>query len=181
MKQKELKSNLFDYGCSWGYGSFQLKKIFNVVSYEISTPRAEYAKRKLNINVLNSSDLKNIDKIKNNFEFFFMSHVLEHLPKPNKILKFGLNLLKKDGFLVCFTPNGSIEHKKNNKNWSKLWGMVHPNMIDENFYKSIFADYKYYIGSVPYDMENIQNFVRGNEIMIDNLSGKELMIIVKKH
>ena len=43
------------------------------MSYEISAPRAEYAKRKLNINVLNSSDLKNIDKLNNNFEFFYVT------------------------------------------------------------------------------------------------------------
>ena len=49
--------NLFDYGCSWGYGSYQLKEKFNVESYEISSPRAKYAREKLNINVVDETEL----------------------------------------------------------------------------------------------------------------------------
>ena len=177
--KKDHKSNLFDYGCSWGYGSFQLKKLFNVVSYEISTPRADYARKKLDINVLNTSELKKIENNKDKFDFFFMSHVLEHLPKPSDTLNFGLNILKKDGYLLSITPNGSLEHKKHNPNWSKLWGMVHPNLIDEKFYQKFFSNKKYYIGSNPFNLNNINNYIINNKNFIDDLSGSELMIIIK--
>ena len=41
---------LLDFGSSWGYGSFQLKKQgYKVQSYEISKPRSNYAKTKLYI------------------------------------------------------------------------------------------------------------------------------------
>ena len=109
-----------------------------------------------------------------------MSHVLEHVPNPSETLKFGLKLLKKNGFLVSFTPNGSMENKKTNPNWSKAWGMVHPYFIDEKFYQNFFKENIFYIGSSEYNLKNIKNFVNSNQSYIDNLSGNELMIIVKK-
>ena len=57
LKSNTNVSSLFDYGCSWGYGSYQLKKIFNVKSYEISAPRAKYARDKLGVNIINESEL----------------------------------------------------------------------------------------------------------------------------
>ena len=83
-----------------------------------------------------------------------MSHVLEHVPNPSETLDLGLKLLKKNGYIVSFTTNGSMENKKINSKWSKLWGMVHPNFIDEKFFRNNI----YYIGSSKYSLENIQNF-----------------------
>ena len=171
---------LFDYGCSWGYGSYQLKKIFNVKSYEISAPRAKYARDKLGVNIINESELDSLKNNDNKLDFFFMSHVLEHVPNPSETLDLGLKLLKKGGYIVSFTPNGSMENKKINSKWSQLWGMVHPNFIDEKFYEKFFRNNVYYIGSSKYNLKNIQNFTKNNQNYIDDLSGGELMIIVKK-
>ena len=181
----DLKSNtdvssLFDYGCSWGYGSYQLKKIFNVKSYEISAPRAKYARDKLGVNIINESELDSLLNNDNKLDFFFMSHVLEHVPNPSETLDLGLKLLKKGGYIVSFTPNGSMKNKKINSKWSQLWGMVHPNFIDEKFYEKFFKNNIYYIGSSTYNLKNIQNFTKNNQNYIDDLSGGELMIIVKK-
>ena len=171
---------LFDYGCSWGYGSYQLKKIFNVKSYEISVSRAKYARDKLGVNVINKSELDYLMNNKKKLDFFFMSHVLEHVPNPSETLDLGLKLLKKGGYIVSFTPNGSMKNKKINSKWSQLWGMVHPNFIDEKFYEKFFRNNVYYIGSSKYNLKNIQNFTKNNQNYIDDLSGSELMIIVKK-
>ena len=56
-KKYDQASNLelLDFGCSWGYGSFQLKKQgYKVYSYEISKPRSNYAKTKLNIKIIDN-------------------------------------------------------------------------------------------------------------------------------
>jgi len=180
LKSNTNVSSLFDYGCSWGYGSYQLKKIFNVKSYEISAPRAKYARDKLGVNIINESELDSLKNNDNKLDFFFMSHVLEHVPNPSETLDLGLKLLKKGGYIVSFTPNGSMENKKINSKWSKLWGMVHPNFIDEKFYEKFFRNNIYYIGSSKYNLKNIQNFTKNNQNYIDDLSGSELMIIVKK-
>ena len=180
LKSNTNVSSLFDYGCSWGYGSYQLKKIFNVKSYEISAPRAKYARDKLGVNIINESELDSLKNNDNKLDFFFMSHVLEHVPNPSETLDLGLKLLKKGGYIVSFTPNGSMENKKINSKWSQLWGMVHPNFIDEKFYEKFFKNNIYYIGSSKYNLKNIHNFTKNNQNYIDDLSGSELMIIVKK-
>ena len=108
-----------------------------------------------------------------------MSHVLEHVPNPSETLKLGLRLLKKGGYLVSFTPNGSMENRKHNLNWSKAWNMVHPTFIDEKFYKNFFKNKIYYIGSSKYNLKNIENFINNDQCYIDDLSGNELMIIAK--
>ena len=180
LKSNTNVSSLFDYGCSWGYGSYQLKKIFNVKSYEISAPRAKYARDKLGVNIINESELDSLKNNDNKLDFFFMSHVLEHVPNPSETLDLGLKLLKKGGYIVSFTPNGSMKNKKINSKWSQLWGMVHPNFIDEKFYEKFFKNNIYYIGSSKYNLKNIQNFTKNNQNYIDDLSGSELMIIVKK-
>ena len=180
LKLEANVSSLFDYGCSWGYGSYQLKKIFDVTSYEISSPRAKYAKEKLNVNILNKSELDTLRNDDKKFDFFFMSHVLEHVPNPSEILDLGLKLLKKNGYIVSFTPNGSMENRKINSNWSQYWGMVHPNFIDEKFYQKFFRNNVCYIGSNKYNLKNIQDFTINNQNYIDDLSGHELIIIVKK-
>ena len=167
---------LLDFGCSWGYGSFQLKKQgYKVYSYEISKPRSNYAKTKLNIKIID-----NLNSLENNqFDIFFCSHVLEHLPDLNSTINFALKVLKKDGFFVAFTPNGSKYCREKYKDWNKWWGMVHPNFLDENFYKNRFKNYKYYITSSPYDGNSIKKFMNGDNIYCDELSGGELLIIVK--
>ena len=69
---KIIKSNkklkLFDYGCSWGYGSFQIKQSgFEVTSYEVSKSRAEFAQSELGISIAN--DINSIQQ--NYFDVFF--------------------------------------------------------------------------------------------------------------
>ena len=187
-KNKYNNLKLFDYGCSWGYGSYQLQKKFNVTSYEISSIRAKYAKEKLNVNVLNEIELEKLKDKENIFDIFFMSHVLEHLPNPTKTLEFAMKILKKDGYLISFTPNGSFSNKKINKNWNKNWGNVHPNYIDEKFYINHFKKYNYFIGSTTklkkkpffYDLPAIENFLTTPSQIINDISGEELLLIAKK-
>ena len=180
----EKNLNLFDFGCSWGYGSYQLKKRgYDVKAFEVSNIRANFAKTKLNINVID--DLNTLEK--DQFDIFFSAHVLEHLPNINKIISLALKILKRGGFFVAITPNGSMIHKKNNKNWNKLWGHVHPNFLDEIFYENLFKDFEYYISSSPYHQNLIESnsnikkiFEKQNSKYCRNLEHDELLIIVRK-
>ena len=173
---QEKNPKILDFGCSWGYGSYQLNKSgFDVESYEISESRRKFKKEKLNIKTID-----NLDNIKDEyFDIFFSSHVLEHVPNLNYILNLANRITKKNGLFIAFTPNGSFSHKKKNSNWNKLWGMVHPNFLNEIFYKNYFKDHKYYISSNSYNIDNIKNFINGNKNFCDNLEGEELLIIVK--
>ncbi len=175
----QTKFKLFDYGCSWGYGSYQLKEAgYEVTSYEISKSRSDYAKNKLGINTL--PNLENVQS--ETFDFFFSAHVLEHLPEPKKTLDFALNIIKKGSYLLIFTPNGSLERKnKDFYRWNKAWGLIHPNLIDEQFYKNIFSKQKYFITtSFEKDSSFLDKFLINNENFCGKMDEEELLIIVKK-
>ena len=174
---KNNKSKLFDYGCSWGYGSYQLKQLgLEVDSYEISKSRSTYAKNKLGINIINDLNLLK----KKSYDFFFSAHVLEHLPNVHELIKFSFEIIKKNGFFLGFTPNGSLKNKLKNKNWNKWWGMVHPNFLDDIFYKNYFSNSKFFIASLPYNLSHLNEWLENDESFCDELDGEELMIVVKK-
>lgn len=127
------KAHILDFGCSWGYGSWQFQKAgFQVTATEISDPRRTYAIEKLGITTYR--DLRHLPP-GINYDVFFSAHVLEHVPNPTEIIKNGMMVLKKGGIFIAITPNGSETwRKKNPESWHKLWGMVHPNFLDEKYY-----------------------------------------------
>ncbi|HRK61101.1 MAG TPA: methyltransferase domain-containing protein [Candidatus Omnitrophota bacterium] len=174
-----FKSNqkICDFGCSWGYGSWQFSQAgFDVVAFEVSEPRAAYAKEKLNVLVTSRA----VDIRKDN-DIFFSSHVLEHLPKLEPVLNEAINSIVVGGVFIALTPNGSFSRRKKEPYWwSKAWGLKHPNFLDEIFYKNRFKAYPYFIVSSPYNLDMIMNWASFPSQFIGNLDGEELLIIVKK-
>lgn len=122
---------VLDFGCSWGYGSWQLQQAgYRVAAYEISAPRCTYARQELGIDAHSS-----LDELQGQFDIFFSSHVLEHVPAVSQTIQFAMQSLKPGGWLVVFTPNGSESFRQKNVRASKrLWGQVHPNLLDDVFY-----------------------------------------------
>lgn len=131
-------SRILDFGCSWGYGSWQMKEFgFDVTSFEISKPRCKYAREKLGLKAYDCLDNIKEDK----FDFFFSSHVMEHVPSVAQTFEFAKSKLKKGGIILTFTPNGSLECRQcHPKAWELFWGMVHPNFLDDQFYRKNFSD-----------------------------------------
>ncbi len=173
-------NKVFDFGCSWGYGSWQFRQNgFEVESFEISVSRAEFAKNKLGVKVHTS-----LSAVSGLFNIVFSSHVLEHVPSVKEAIAFGFRILKPGGCFVAVTPNGSAGFRKKDPNaWHKLWGLVHPNFLDGDFYQSFFSDYPYFLASNPYPTQEIENWGISNQYkrhIADQLSGEELLIIVKK-
>jgi SAM-dependent methyltransferase len=175
----EKGDRLFDFGCSWGYGSWQFaQKGFDVESYEISVPRRNFAKSKLGVKVHSS-----LAEVTGQFDIFFSSHVLEHVPSVNESIEFGMNLLRPNGLFVAFTPNGSEEYRyADGDTWNKSWGLVHPNLLDKNFYEKAFADKSFMLSSSPYSVIDIAKW--GNDSSFDRnkvkLNGNELLVLAKK-
>jgi 2-polyprenyl-3-methyl-5-hydroxy-6-metoxy-1,4-benzoquinol methylase len=130
-------ARIFDFGCSWGYGSWQLIDAgFEVSAFEISQSRAEFARSKLGINCISTWPAIEDGSL----DCFFTAHVLEHVPSPSKVISLARRALKPGGYFVAFTPNGNEEFRKLNPvAWRMLWGQVHPNFIDDKFYKLAFA------------------------------------------
>ena len=167
---------LLDFGCSWGYGSFQLKKHgYDVTAFEISKPRCRYAREKLGVVAHDK-----LDEVKGEgFDIFFSAHVLEHVPAISDVFALAQKKLKKGGLFLAFTPNGSNAYRNRQDGaWGQLWGMVHPNFLDDRFYKKAFPDVL--LTSDPYDYREIsEQWAGGKTSSKLKLDGVELMAAVK--
>jgi hypothetical protein len=60
-----------------------------------------------------------------------------------------MRLLKPGSIFVSFTPNGSAAFREASPDWSKLWGDVHPNFLDDVFLDRSFRRSPRAIGSSP--------------------------------
>lgn len=142
-------SALFDFGCSWGYGSFQLSRAgYDVIAYEIAPRRRRYARDKLGLRVLDDM-ARGAAELAGTFDCFFSSHVIEHVPQPARAFQYAMRLLKPGGLFVSFTPNGSAPHRAVSPDWHRLWGEVHPNFIDIEFLDRGFGGSPRTAGSSP--------------------------------
>ena len=169
------QARIFDFGCSWGYGSWQIKEAgFSVFSYEISQVRSLYAKKNLDIEIV---DLLNPPT---GLDIFFSNHVLEHVPSPSETIALAKRMLKPDGLFIAITPNGSEEFKNTDFSaWHMLWAQDHPNLLNEVFYKKEFNDNPYIISSFPKDLEKISQWNIKNEQMTLSLNTSELLVIAR--
>lgn len=133
-------ATLFDFGCSWGYGSYQLAQAgFDVLSTEISQPRAAYAAQNLGVRL--APDLiQTAFKRPHSMDVFFSSHVLEHVPAPSSVIHAARMLVRPGGLFVSFFPNGSAANRASHPNWSGLWGKVHPNFLDDAYLNHAVPD-----------------------------------------
>ncbi len=135
-------ARLFDFGCSWGYGSYQFSQAgYDVDSYEIGLDRRTYAIDHLAIrHVDDPYDIVEGHPLYNAFDCFFSAHVLEHVPAPSKVIDLAWRCLKPGGAFVAFTPNGNSGFRDHNlAGWRHMWGGVHPNYLDSVFYDHQFS------------------------------------------
>lgn len=175
-------ARVFDYGCSWGYGSWQLGEAgFDVASYEISAPRAAFARAKLGVNCLPQAlDVTALGALAQSFDVFFSAHVLEHVSQPARILDLGRGLVKPGGFMVLFTPNGAMSHRKRHpQNWHTNWGKAHPFMIDDEFCRHAFVGRPLLLAASPIDFGDLAAFAQGTAAPATDLIGAELGCVVR--
>ena len=144
------KGKLFDFGCSWGYGSYQFAQAgYDTYSYEIAVDRRTYAIDKLDIrHVDEPMSINDGHPLAGACDCFFSAHVLEHVPSPSKVFDLAWRCLKDGGAFVAFTPNGNAGFRAfNPQAWRNMWGGVHPNYLDDVFYERHFARSKRSFGS----------------------------------
>jgi hypothetical protein len=94
------------------------------------------------------------------------------------MISLAKRIISRDGYFIAISPNGSREYrKKNPSSFHHAWGKVHPNYLNTEFYQTIFKDQYFYIGSSPFNLENIKCWE--NKQLIDKTDGEELIVIVK--
>jgi 2-polyprenyl-3-methyl-5-hydroxy-6-metoxy-1,4-benzoquinol methylase len=173
-------SRVFDFGCSWGYGSYQFGKSgLDVTAFEVAITRGQYAERELGVRLVNDIEQAIIDPAHHqSYDCFFSAHVLEHIPAPQCAFKYAHQLLKMGGIFVSFTPNGSVACRKAEPSWGKLWGEVHPNFIDDIFLDLCFSNSPRIFGSTPIETARLPDRVEA--LRVNQLSGMELFFAARK-
>jgi 2-polyprenyl-3-methyl-5-hydroxy-6-metoxy-1,4-benzoquinol methylase len=168
---------VFDFGSSWGYGAWQFRRAgFNPVGYEVSSKRAAFASERLGVPVT-----CNLSSVTGPFEVFFSAHVLEHVPNVEQTIKFGMDRLHSRGFFVAITPNGSLDRKKTDPSrWTRAWGLKHPNLLDEEFYRSLWGTRDLFLTTDLADLSAVTSWAKGQGSATGPLDGGELLAIGRK-
>jgi hypothetical protein len=177
---KPAPAKVFDFGCSWGYGSWQIGRAgYDVRSYEISNRRRGFAIGKLGV----AADTEYpVADAAGAFDIFFSSHVLEHLPSLRDKIAAGVGYLRPGGTFVALTPNGSDAFRRARPgSWRQLWGEVHPNLLDEVYYQSIAGDRPCFIASTPVNAARLAAWSAGETEprIIDDLTSDEIFVAIR--
>jgi hypothetical protein len=143
------------------------------MGYEVSRPRAKYAKESLAVNVLETEQL-----LPGQFACFFSAHVLEHVPSVAEVIGLAKRLLSPNGVFVAFCPNGSTAYRERSpKSFKAAWGKVHPNYLSADYYERAFSGLPMLLASSPYDHASISAWDQCGNLVLD-LSGPELLCVV---
>src|SRR5579862_2819518 len=167
------RAKVIEFGASWGYGVWQLARAgYDAIGFEISRPRARYAREKLGVRVVDSPS-----EIVGKADAVFSSHVLEHVPSVHRVLSMTKEWVNANGLFIAFTPNGSAEFRRHNPgDFHKLWNRVHPNFLTEEFYQQVFEGLPLLLGSSPYNLDRLSQWGRKGRMALA-LDGIELLCV----
>jgi SAM-dependent methyltransferase len=111
------------------------------------------------------------------YDCFFSAHVIEHVPAPAKVFEYARKLLRTGGLFLAFTPNGSETYRVRSKDWMRLWGQVHPNLIDDIFLNASFRNSPRVVGSSP--VSNMRLPLDSQSITVGPMDGSELVFAAR--
>jgi SAM-dependent methyltransferase len=164
-------STILDFGCSWGYGSWQLAQAgYKVYSCELSSVRARYAAEKLGCTICTPENLP--EKV----DCLFSACVLEHLPNPRVMWEMARNVVKPGGVVVHFLPNGNPELEKTDAHYHHHWGLAHLTLISPLALSRMSELYGFTprCYSSPYNLQEITTRTPGAEL------GTELLVVATR-
>lgn len=172
---------VLDFGCSWGYGTYQLRQHgFDAVGFEISRRRAEFGRTKLGLNLIDSfNELVKLPA--GSFDIIFSNHVVEHLPDIGTTFTMLTRLLREDGLVFHVLPN-FMGRKARSGYWVKWIGEDHPIAPAIPFFEFAIPRAgltKPIFGSSPFDDQMAQalNVKPSANLSID---GDELLVFAHK-
>jgi predicted SAM-dependent methyltransferase len=108
---------------------------------------------------------------------FFASHVLEHLAQPQTLWRLAADVLRLDGVVVLFMPNGEPGCEvRDPERYHQLWGRVHPLLLTRASVAAMASrcHFDALAYSSPFDLERIA--ARGPGL----LDGDELLVVARR-
>ena len=121
---KLINKNLFEIGCAYGFFLNSIKNNFkNVSGIEINKDAVEYARDKLDLDVINGDFATNKNISLQKYNIFCMFDVIEHLNNPDKTIKRIATETNDETYIYITT--GDIE-SLNARVKGKNWRLIHP-------------------------------------------------------
>jgi SAM-dependent methyltransferase len=108
---------------------------------------------------------------------FFASHVLEHLAHPQTLWQLASDVVKPDGAVVLFVPNGEPGCElRDPERYHRLWGRVHPLLLTGAAVRAMAARHQFdaCAYSSPFDLDCI---AAGRAGLLD---GDELLLVARR-
>jgi 2-polyprenyl-3-methyl-5-hydroxy-6-metoxy-1,4-benzoquinol methylase len=142
------QGRVLDFGCSWGYGVYQLKRAgYDAFGFDISHPRAEFGRRELDVEILDKlEDLQQIPS--QSVDGVFASHVLEHLLSLREIFEFFARILKPSGVVFIMVPNSAGKRARElGVRWQPMINEKHTLALDGNFFEVNMAPFGFDVWS----------------------------------
>jgi SAM-dependent methyltransferase len=165
---------LLDFGCSWGYAAFQFRQSgYDAFGCEVSRPRARYGRDNLKLEIFDSS--KDIES--QSCDIIFTSHVLEHIPNPAEPFAEFRRLLKPDGLLVIYVPNGGGKSAQEyGTSWGPMIGEKHVLALTAEFFQHSLPEFGF---SPEFSSDPFQDAPKPYALG-PNLQGDELLTICRR-
>lgn len=181
LKQFLPEGRVLDYGCSWGYGVYQLRQAgFDAFGFEISRSRAEQGRNYLGIEIIDT--LKALDNLApQSVDGVFTSHVLEHIPSLKEVFQFFARILRPGGVLLITVPNGGGKLARElGVRWPMLINEKHPLALDRTFFEKNLSPFGFHVAtcSGPYRPVEIREAVSQDRSMA--AESEELMVIAHR-
>jgi SAM-dependent methyltransferase len=171
---------VLDYGCSWGYGTYQLQQDgFSATGFEISKPRAQYARDQIGLRVLDSLSAL-ADLPGGSFDVIFSNHVLEHLPSIRDTFDLTRRLLTPEGLAFHVLPNFTGKAGRSGL-WIMWIGEEHPLAPTVEFFQRTLPHHGFrrvVLGSSPFD-EHLSATLQADGSQA-GLDGDELLVLAYK-
>lgn len=169
-----------DYGCSWGYGTWQLQNAgYDVIGFEISKHRAAFGRRKLGVRIVDEPQA--LHGLRQAVDVIFTNHVLEHLSDLAPTLEQFSNLLREDGVMISFLPNFTGPAARSGGFWHWI-GRDHPIAPTADFFRHNLPAHGFpavVVASGPFEGPLVEK-VRTRDWAELDTEGDELMILAWK-
>ncbi len=172
------EGRVLDFGCSWGYGVYQLKQAgYDAFGFEISRPRAELGRRQLGVKILDQlDDLQHIAS--QSVDGIFASHVLEHLLSLKEIFELFARILKPGGVVFIMVPNSGGEKARSlGISWPTMINEKHTLALQGGFFEKNMGAYGFKVRAFSdrCDVADLRGAMEAQRPL--SLDGEELRVI----
>jgi len=176
------QGRVLDYGCSWGYTVWQLRKAgYEAVGFEVSKPRAEFGCRRLGVPILDDFRALRSPELQGAFDVVFTNHVVEHLTDIRNTFDLFAELLRSGGCVFHILPNFEGRTARAGAFWQWI-GRDHPVAPTAEFFVRVLPRHgmgKIVVGSSPFD-DGVASLLRKGMWDLLPQDGDELLVIAWK-